>query len=361
MNGRERLTAIMHRRPPDRLAWTTLVDQATLRHLPPALQGNGGLDFYRHIGCDILLLNGWGLPHPFRSPQLRWGAEVQETVRKSDGCAICEWRTPRGALTGIIEGGHPVKYPVDSLEAVRLFRAMWEGAQFAGADDRPAYEAIAGAVGDDGLVTRFWGPSAIPRLLEADMGTANFYYLLEDYPADMDALIRTLHERELAAFAALAQGPCKVVILCENTSTYYISPDLYRRYNGPQVADFVRIVQAAGKIALIHMCGHVKNILADIRRTGLDGVHMLTPAPTGDTPWELALDTLGEEQIIIGLLDASTFLLEPLDRLGPALDALYTPRLRRAHFILALGADGIAVPLERFEAVAQWMAENGAL
>jgi hypothetical protein len=28
----------------------------------------------------------------------------------------------------------------------------------------------------------------------------------------------------------------------------------------------------------------------------------LTPPPTGDTPWELALDVIGENLIIIGIL-----------------------------------------------------------
>ena len=56
-------------------------------------------------------------------------------------------------------------------------------------------------------MTRFWGPSTIPRLLETDFGTQGFYYLLHDYPAEMDALINLMHERELEAFRLLAQGP----------------------------------------------------------------------------------------------------------------------------------------------------------
>jgi hypothetical protein len=33
------------------------------------------------------------------------------------------------------QSGHPIKYPVDSLEAVRIYREMWEGATFKGYDD----------------------------------------------------------------------------------------------------------------------------------------------------------------------------------------------------------------------------------
>jgi len=49
------------------------------------------------------------------------------------------------------------------------------------------------------------------------------------------------------------------------------------------------------------------------------------------------------------------------DDLWRALDQLYTPRLRRAHLVLWLGADGLPTPLERFLAVGEWMTANGAL
>ncbi len=359
MTGRERLNAVMHRRPVDRPAWTTLVDAHTLNALPEPWRGSDPLAFYRRIGCDILLLNGWGLPHAFRSPEFRWGPEVRSVERAEDGNYCYEWHTPRGVLTGICHAnGHPLKYPVDSIAAARIYRAMWENARYAEADDRPAFEALDRLLGGDGIVTRFWGPSTVPRLLETDMGTMNFYYLLHDHPEEMTELIALMHARELAAFDCLGRGPCEVVILCENTSTYYISPDVYRRFNGPHVKDFVEAMHAAGKIALIHMCGHVRDLLPDIKQTGLDGIHALTPPPTGNTPWETALDVLGEDLIIIGALDPTIFILAPLEQIDRALDACYTPRLRRANFVLGPFADGIPVPLERFLAVGRWMAKQ---
>jgi len=359
MTGRERINAILNRQPIDRLSWTTIVDGNTLNDLPAEMQGMSVVDFCRYIGCDIFLLNNWGIQPGFSSPAFMWPKEVKVISRQDDGNTIRELQTPKGVLTTIYRGSHPIKYPVTSLEEVKLYREIWEGAQFVERDDSQTYEKISEIIGEDGITTRFWGPSTIPRLLENDMGTENFYYLLWDHPQEMEALINTIHERELKAFEILAQGPCDVIILCENTSTFYISPEIYRKYNGPHVRDFVDIVHAAGKTAIIHMCGHVNNILPQIKDTGLDGIHALTPPPTGDTPWELALDVLGEEQIIIGVLDPTIFILEPVEEIASALDALYTPRIRRANFILCPASDGITVPLERFQAVANWMKRNG--
>jgi hypothetical protein len=266
---------------------------------------------------------------------------------------------PRGTLTEIYERSHPVKPLVSDLADLKVYRSLWEGARYRAEDDTAAHRALCELIGGDGIVVRFWGPSAIPHLLEYAVGAAGFYYLLNDHPGDVEGLIAAIHGRQREAFDLLARGPCDVMMLVENTSTYYISPDIYRRYNGPHVRDFVDAVHRAGKVAIIHMCGHVRNLLDQVRGTGLDGVHALTPPPTGDTPWELALDALGEDTVIVGALDPTVFAAGPLEGIAAELDRVYTPRLRRSNFILGPFADGIPVPLERFQAIQRWMERNG--
>jgi hypothetical protein len=360
VTGRDRLEAVLRRRPVDRLAWTAYVGRHTLEALPGKLRGASEVDFYDHIGCDIFLLNGSGASERLSSPRFKWSPEVEVRRRAEGEGHSIDWVTPWGTLGAAYRRGHPVKYPVATPEDLRVYRRMWEGAGYRAADDRQVFERINAAIGDRGMVTRFWGPSTVPRLLEQDMGVENFYYLLADHRGEMEGLFALMHEREMEAFRLLAAGPADVVILCENTSTHYISPEVYYKYNGPHVRDFVEVVHAAGKTAIIHMCGHVRNILDLIRETGLDGVHALTPPPTGDTPWELALDKLGEDLILIGALEPTVFQLGSVKDIGPALDRFLTPRLRRANLIICAFADGTAVPPERFRAVAAWMEKNGA-
>ena len=182
LTGKQRLNAVLHGQPSDRLAWTTLVDRATLDIMPPELSGNGGLDLYRHLGCDILLLDSWGLPVGFRSPQLVWGPEVTVSSETQGDNTSTEWHTPRGSLSAVWRSNHPSKYPVTTLAEVRLYRAMWESARYVPHDDSRAIHQMEALLGEDGILTRFWGPSTIPHLLETAMGTEAFYYLLNDYP-----------------------------------------------------------------------------------------------------------------------------------------------------------------------------------
>lgn len=276
-----------------------------------------------------------------------------------DEKTIREIESPAGSLVGIYgKGSHPVKYMIDSIKAVKIYTQMWENAEFFEFDDTESFNKLENLVGNDGVITRFWGPSAIPRLLEIDMGIENFYFLINDYPDEMKKLINIIHEKEKEAFKILAKGPCDCVILVENTSTYYISPKIYSEFNMPHQRDFVNIIKSAGKIAILHMCGHIRNLLHLIKNTGCDGIHALTPPPTGDTPWELAMDILGQDIVIIGALDPSVFLLSKLQDIPLLLDSIITERLKRAHFILGVFADGIRVELERFYAISQWIEKN---
>ncbi|MGC9065705.1 MAG: uroporphyrinogen decarboxylase family protein [Candidatus Ratteibacteria bacterium] len=359
MTSEEKLLAIFNKRANGSLSWTALVDDNTLNLLPDHLRGNYGIDFYKHIGCDIMFLNGWNTPFVFKSPQLKWPEYVREESRQENEKPVRQWFTRYGNLTGIYgKGGHPIKYPVDSIEAVKIYTKMWEQAYFIPHDDSQTYSTLKKLIGSSGVITRFWGPSTIPRLLELDMGTANFYYLVHDYSDEMKNLIHTMHNVEKQAFKILAQDPCWCIMLVENTSTYYISPKIYEEFNMPHQYEFVQEVKKAGKTAILHMCGHVKNILPLIKQTECDGIHALTPPPTGDTPWELALDILGEDTIIIGTLDPSIFILSDIEEIPAALDRIITPRLRKANFVLGVFADGISVEPERFYAVVKWFEKN---
>ena len=356
MNGRERLQAVLAGRPTDRLAWTTLVDEHTLGTLPDRLHGMSCLEFYRYLGCDVVQLSGWGLGTDFASPRLVMPGVVVHGYRDARDNYVQESRCARGVLTSRYSpGGRLIEYPVKTLADIHLLHARWEEGYYQEVDDRAAYRTITDAVGEDGIVAHFACISVIPELIENHTGVETFYYLMEDHPGDMDALIRLMQQKELERFAILARHPCQVAIAVENTSTAYIAPDIYTRYNMPSQRAFVEAMHRQGKTAILHMCGHVQALLPVIKETGLDGIHALTPPPLGNTPWEEALDILGDDLIIFGCLVPDIFLNCPVPEMAPALDRLITPRLRASRFVLHPFADGISVPVERFEAVRDWV------
>ena len=369
MTGRERLTRVLNRQPVDRVCWTTLVDDLTRSPMPPEYREMPVLDFYRAIGCDILAFGNYGLPpeacvtspcHIVR-PSLELRTEVL-----SDGTLLQERVAPCGVLTATARSGHPVKYPVETAADLRTLTELWEETRYEEAPGtEESYARAEAALGEDGLYAYATNPSPVQELLEYEMGVRGFYYLLQDYPAEVEGLLEVMHARRLEEYEIVARRvPAPAIIPVENTSSTLISPALYRRYSLPQLRDYVRIIQSHGRKAVLHMCGHLRALLPDIGETGLDGLNAVTPPTVGDTPFELVLDTLGEDTVILGGVFAPTVFQAPTvsrDEIWRALAQTLTPRIRASNLLLWLAADGLATPVERFLWVREWMDLHGSV
>ena len=364
--GRQCLQSILRRETPPRLCWTTLVDDLTRSVMPADIRALPLLDFYRRLGCDILQFGNYGLPPELQvtSPARRVEPprEVERAVQPN-GTLVTTVRTEWGELTSCARGSHPTKHPIETRADLQVARRMWEGTRYEEALDDSSFARAVAAIGESGLYLPTLGPSPVQQLLELDMGLIAFYGLLQDYPREVEGLLETMHQVRLQEWEIVARrSPAPALIPVENTSTTMISPALYRRYSLPQMRDTVETCHRHGKLAIFHMCGHLRALLPVIRETGLDGAHATTPPPHGDTTLEQALDLCGEDFILMGgVFDGSVFQASDVTReqLHGALAELYTPRLRKAELLLALGADGLPTPLERFVAVGEWFRAHG--
>ena len=361
MTGRQCLASILRRETPPRLCWTTLVDDLTRSVMPEPVRALSPLDFYRHIGCDILQFGNYGLPAESQvvSPARHMGPPQEtEQAARPDGTQVTTVRTEWGELTSCARGGHPTKHPIVTLADVRVAQRMWEETRYDEAPEDDSFARADAAIGEDGVYVPTLGPSPVQQLLEMDMGMVAFYGLLQDYPREVEELLQTMHRVRLQEWEIVARcSPARALIPVENTSTTMISPGMYRRYSLPQMRDIVDVCHRHGKLAIFHMCGHLRDLLPVIREAGLDGINALTPPPHGDTTIEQALDLCGEDLILLGaILDGSVFQAAEVTarQLHRTLEELYTPRVRRAKLLLWLGADGLPTPLERFLYVRDW-------
>ncbi|MBI3920202.1 MAG: hypothetical protein HY318_02195 [Armatimonadetes bacterium] len=367
MTGRERLTNLINRKPVDRLAWTTLIDDQSRALMPETIRALSPLDFYRFVGCDVLQFGNYGLP---AEDQVAGACRLVRpdcettTSLSSDGLTIVELRTSWGTLTSSFKDGHPLKHPVESVDEVRVLRNLWLNSfyeEVAGSEGTSLRAAA--AIGDSGLFCQTFSPSPVQQLLEYDMGVKNFYYLLQDHPGEVQDLLDTMHHcrlQEYEMFASRMQA--EVAIPVENTSSLMISPSVYEKHSLPQIHDFVDIMHRHGKKAILHICGHLRNLLPVLKDTELDGINGLTPPPVGDTSFGEALEVLGDELIILGGVFNPTVLHKPsvtAEEIRAELERTYTRRVRDARFLLWIAVDGLPTPLERFLTVRDWFAENG--
>lgn len=359
ITGRDCLNKICKKQVPERLTWTTVVDSHTINILPDNLRTMNPVEFNHYLGCDTVDLSGWGLPWQLEGARLVQPGVETRNSRDDAGNFVTETICSQGKLTSRMSPAwHPVEFPVKTIEDIRLMIKRWELSYYEPVDEIKAYESIENIIGDSGITTIFAMPSAIPWLLENVMGVEEFYYMLDDYPDEMKELIKIIDDKNWQRYEIIAEHPCPVAILAENTSTRYIGPKIYEEYNMPSQRAFVDAMHNKGKTAILHMCGHVNDLLPLIKETGTDGIHALTPPPLGDTLWEKALDILGDDLIIMGILTPDIFHTIPIKEVSAALDKVITPRIKESPFVLSLFADGIPVPLERFLAVKKWVENN---
>ena len=367
MTGKERIERIIHRQPVDRPAWTTLADAETRSCMSRDLRALSTLDFYRHVGCDILQFGNYGMPPELvvKSPCRAVGTDTDTEVEvTSDGTRYQRLNTSWGTLTSAFKHGHPVKHPVTTIEGLRVLKQLWMNTRYQEDPDGGNWNQVVEAIGQDGVFCHTFGPSPVQQLLQLDMGVEGFYTLLRDHREETEELLSLMHDRRKQEYEMVARRmPVEVGIPVENTSTTMVSPSVYERYSLPQIRDYVDILHRHGRLAVLHMCGHLKALLPLIKQTGMDGINALTPPTVGDTPYEHALDVLGEDVLLLGSVFQPSVIQNAnvvRDDVQAELNRMYTPRVRNAHFLLWIGVDGLPTPIERFLFVRDWFESQGA-
>lgn len=369
MTGRERLENLLNGRPVDRPSWTTLVDDVTRSAMPAEWRKVPVLDFYRRIGCDIACFGNYGLPPELCVPspckQICPGTvETRDTL--PGGVSVVHIRSPWGTLRSEWTGGHPTRHPVQTVDDLRVLKNLWLNTTFEeqhGDETETQFAKLTAALGDDGVYLHAFGASPVQSLLEFEMGLEGFYGFLTDCSDELAELLAAMHTARRQEFDICARRvPCQAFMLVENTSTTMISPAIYEAYSLPQLQDYSGILHKHGKQAILHMCGHIRDLLPLVKQTGADGINATTPPTVGNTHYEAALDAMGEDTLIWGgILDPAVFQNASVgaEAIARTLDAIYTPRLRRSRFLLWLAADGLPTPVERFLAVRDWFLRHG--
>jgi hypothetical protein len=139
-------------------------------------------------------------------------------------------------------------------------------------------------VGESTVVTTGIGISPLMDWIQHLAGIENAHFMLWDYQEDVEALFEAMHKLLCRRAEIIAEkSPAPVVFSTENTSTTLISPDMFRKYCYEHLMDYGNIVSSAGKVHLLHMCGHLKDVLPDIGKLPAAGIEAFTSPTLGNT------------------------------------------------------------------------------
>ncbi len=297
MSNRERLTAAINLMPVDRLPFSPLMDGYFISSLPSQQLDFDILEAARFIGCDFMERHVAGPKPVYDQVEIR-----QERTAKGSRLyfdtpvgSIYEERTNSGNTSYIS------KHLIESIEDVKVFCFLAEHTRY-----EPQIEDFVRRdqqIGEMGLASLSGNMSPIQELLQALSGVENTVYLMADYPEEMDALLQTMHERNLFQYQALLEYPCDIIIDYEDTSTTVMSRSLFLNYSFPMINDYADLIHREGKHFITHMCGKLTGFINDIAKGRQDGLDSVCPPHTGDLySWD-AKTVLGNNKVLIGGID----------------------------------------------------------
>ncbi|MHB9024192.1 MAG: uroporphyrinogen decarboxylase family protein [Armatimonadota bacterium] len=230
-----------------------------------------------------------------------------------------------------------VEHRVKRYEDLRVLRYLLEATQRS--LDTTHYEQAAADVGDDGIVLTCMDPVPFIEFAKMEVGYENAYYLMADYPDEVDAVLDAALKLYLEGYRLAAQGPCDVVSNGDNMDQLTCPPHFFERYAVPYYQEVREILHAGGKIAQGHWCGKLDRILPLVATCGLDVIEAVTPKPMSNVDMREAMDLLEGKVAVQGGVPA-VFMCEvgcSRDELKRFITELLEQVGRRRGFILGMG------------------------
>ncbi len=212
-------------------------------------------------------------------------------VVEEDGTRRTFFTAPAGRLElvevfdGPSRSWHPVAHPVASVDDVALMTEWYEDiTPELDMDGLAKARARAASVGEGGVTAMGIGTSALMHWVEFLAGIENAHYLLIEHPALVAGLFDAMHRVTLRrAEIACEHHPADLLYMVENTSTTLISPRQYRDLCYGHIRAYAEAARDAGRLLILHMCGHLKALLPDLATLAVAGFEAFTSPPVGNT------------------------------------------------------------------------------
>ena len=93
----------------------------------------------------------------------------------------------------------------------------------------------------------------------------------------------------------------------------FISPESYKDFEQPFIAQIAAAIKKHGKFVYVHTCGHINDRLEMMAESGVSGLECLDPAPIGNVELNDAFSRVGKDLFIKGNIDSVHTLLNGND------------------------------------------------
>ncbi len=283
MTPRERWLAALTMKPVDRLPFWPKIDGAYMAAHAGYFPDNNIFSALKLLGCDPHM----GVAAPFAEKRKTTAMERKVT----DGIAEFCYTSPYGNMTGthIYDQAscswHPTEFPIKCREDILRMTAYYEDTAIE-KDDTGIESALTQCkiFGENACTMQGIGESPLMEFVEWLAGVENAHLLLSDYTSEVETLFAAMHRVLLRKTElSVTYSPADTLYFIENTSTTLISPAQYNRYCLPVLTEYCAIGSNAGRLMVLHMCGHLKALLPQLATLPVAGFEAFTSPTLGNT------------------------------------------------------------------------------
>ncbi len=315
----DRVLAVIQGRQPDRIPFcdrlelwrTALVRQGRLPAKYEGLSlndtqrevGMGQMKFvapydYRLVGAELTVrFNGELVRRETDPVTSRWPVLEDLMSIERPGATTFELSTPVGRISlrqelhpqTVLWGAipylaeHPIKEPedfgtvgwlIDHIELVPRFDRVTDAAN---------------EVGDFGFVIPRIDRTPFQELLVELMGEVRTFYALHDEPRRVEKLLAAIDSLRVETANLLAPLDYPYVEFADGVTAEMTNPKLFAKYLVPALQRYTDLYHAQGKKVGSHFDGELRQLLRQLKDTGLDVIESVSPAPltqcTFDEMW----------------------------------------------------------------------------
>ncbi|NCO33185.1 MAG: hypothetical protein AUJ92_11745 [Armatimonadetes bacterium CG2_30_59_28] len=283
MTPRQRWLAAMHMRPVDRLPFWPKINASYVRAQRSPFSEMTVGELHEWVGSD----NHLGIPTCAREVRTR----TSQQISQDNGTTRITYRTPHGDMQCVhqfdeaSQSNHPMEFPVKNVDDIWRMTDFYEDTKVELHDDgvRNAKKRVK-EIGEKAVTTDGIGTSPLMHWVQYLAGVEMAHHLLADYSDEVDALFDAIHRVLVEKTKILAaHSPADLIYVTENTSTTLISPRQYRRYCLRHIAEYARIARSADRNMVLHMCGHLKDLLPDLATLPVRAFEAFTSPTVGNT------------------------------------------------------------------------------
>lgn len=306
VTNRERILAILDRRPPDRIPWIPRLElwyQA--RNLSGGMPARWRGRTLRQVERDLRLGT------PAREGRIfRVEYDGVEIVSRREGVRdITEYRTPVGSVRTVTRStetlssqGLPGRVEEHLLKGPRDYRVWEYVVQHARwTPDYDGYRRYDREIGEDGLPLVSVGDVPFHEFAQALAGYEDAYLQLADHEREVEHLLSVMQEVQRSSlWPVILESPARLLLHGVHLSSQFTPPRLFERFVLPYYRELVPLAHERRMAVAMHADNDTSQILDAIERAGWDMVECFVTAPMVPLTMQQARERWGNRVIIWG-------------------------------------------------------------